>query len=111
MNQLRYCVFLFMAVFLSGCYTSSDAAKDKAAKNMRLEEIKRKVADEVAKGPTVTEHMTQRGQILIVSIPTSAIFTVTRYECVIFRDAEFKTSSISCPPEIDPSDYSHLGEP
>lgn len=98
---------LALCCLLSGCYEKPRDAHPKAS----LESLKAKAAAEVAKGPNVTTHATEHGQIIVVSIPRATPYTVQWFDCVIFRDAEFKTSSISCPPEIDPSDYSHLGEP
>ncbi len=101
-------LMLGLVALVSGCY---EQPRDPERPKVTLETLKAKVAAEVAKGPQVTTHKTEHGQIIVVAIPKAGLINVHWFECVIFRDAEFKTSSISCPPEIDPSDYHMMSEP
>ena len=103
MNFKPAILVLASAVLASGCY---EKPRDPGRPMVTLESLTAKAQEEAAKGPVITTHQTEHGQVLLVSVPKAELFSVKWIDCVIYRDIEFKTSSIACPTRVDPSAFS-----
>jgi hypothetical protein len=87
-------------VALSGC----DAAPDREV--LKAKQVARKERAEISlsKVPETRTLSFPAGQLLVMDVPVSDVpgFAYT-HRCFLWRDQEFKTASIQCPPEISSS--------
>lgn len=64
------------------------------------------VAQSVAKGTQVEVEKTEEGDLITLYVPSKGVggLYVEVKRCLVWRDAVTKTSSMSCPPDVDDRD-------
>jgi hypothetical protein len=89
---------------------ASCSGDDPAARKQLLQErqAKReaKAQQVIERGPGVYTHQVERNQLLVLDVPVSEDGFVERQKCFVWRDAEYKSATMTCP-----SREVHLGSP
>lgn len=87
---------LLLLALLAGC---GQATSDQTARAQRREAREQKALEHVRQPPGVKTHAVGSHQLIVVELPVAEPggFSLGHQTCFIFRDAEFQTSSVSCP--------------
>lgn len=100
---MRAAAALLTAALLGGCGASSDqVAKPRATKKDRAEAAEQ----QLAKTPLPRTYRYADAELRVLQVPVPDGFGfVEQQQCFVWRDLEFKTSTISCsvPPDVTPS--------
>lgn len=95
---MPYRLILLVAVMvLAGC-NNSVAEKPVKTSQQRAAESEARLG----KGPAKRSHNVDGGELKVLDVPVSGGITARNQQCFVWRDAEYRTASISCPhpPEI-----------
>ena len=96
--------YLVLTLALIGC--TQEQPKANALKRERIEAAKA-IAE---KPPQPRTYMIQGNQLVVVEVASADRGFVDMQKCYIWRDQEYKTSSISCPSEQSTEPVRVLGE-
>lgn len=105
--SLRRALVIALAgsVLIAGCGPSE--AEREAAREKDKQQRAAKIAKQLSRPLEPTHHTVGPHEIISVAVPHATEYnSVEMQRCFIWRDAEFKTSSIACPspPELVFSD-------
>ena len=94
-----------IGVLLLGCL---DAADNRTAVRKQAKTTAAKAL--AAKAPEPRTLIINGNQLVVIGVPSQDGSAVEVQRCYIWRDAEYKTSTISCPSEQETMPFSVLGE-
>jgi hypothetical protein len=87
---------LLVLVALAGC-GQSEAPSPKATREAREARVK-KAQEAAAQPPRVQRHAVAGGELLVLEVPVALPYgLVDMQHCFIWRDAEFRSASMTCP--------------
>ena len=89
---MRFVLLVPVCILLFGCSDSSQPVASKRAQKIE------KAAELINKTPKPHTYQIDSNQMVVIEVPTADEYGyVETQRCYIWRDAEFKTSSMSCP--------------
>ena len=93
-------VWLIAAALLAGC--ADDDINTAAARKAHTEKRQAKAEAALSKTPVPRTYSIQGNQLQVLDIPVadSSGFVETQ-RCMVWRDAEFKTATMSCPQQAE----------
>ena len=97
------CTTALLALILAACSAGEASQPTPEAKRQQLAEQRQRVSDDRAREEvnSVT-HRLANGELIMLEVPTGGDERSTFLtHCFVWRDAEYRTASLSCPSGLD----------
>lgn len=96
--NLRLLIVLACALLATGCGKSAET--ERAEREKRKEERAAQAESKLNAPLGVRVHQTDKGEVLSIAVPYKDEFGFVKLQpCFVWRDKEFKTSTLSCAAE------------
>ena len=110
-GRMRTVLVLIACIGLAACYNNKPSAEDlKVARELEQKRVKKEADVALAISKPLSPRMLQAGvhELVVLDVPSSAgMELIEKQRCYVWRDAEFKTATISCPSGAKDFDFSH----
>lgn len=94
---MRLLIALLLAALAGGC-SDAESAKPRMTRQERLEAAE----IQLGKTPVPRTYRYADGELRVIQVPLANGYFVEQQNCIVWRDFELRTSSISCAQATDP---------
>ena len=114
---MKIVLVLIACIGLAACYNNKSTAEEsKVARELEQKKVKQEANVALAISKPLSPRMLQAGahQLVVLDVPSVGVgssvtmgWWIEKQRCYVWRDAEFKTATISCPSGAKDIDFGH----